>query len=614
MTLSRIAIVNCGALIALMLTAALLIRGGQGPFHVIETAATPTVEVAGLPSPSVPAATLELADLDRLALTSLALLLLTSLAVLVALLGVIGSENLAAKGRRVIEVMLGAPPRWLVRAARQLWWRRLLISVAAGGLACAGAITWLVRSAPPGTAFSPPAAWAPLLALSIIVLLVYVTGVAPVRRLYHPGRSLLREADQRQYTDPRPQQFNRVLLVTSQLAIAVMILASSGLMIVSAGRLPSDSPRAEPAPPHAGAGQTVVGQLAVQSGAFSDPAARGGLYQSALAALRDAPGVAAESLATPGAWMGRGPSVIAINHCGPCSAGGLPNPIHRTRVRVHAVMPGFFANRGMRILAGHGFDLPGDAELKYGRPVVINESYAQAHFIDPVGRALMLSGGTEEVWYDVVGVVSDTPRGGLGDSGSRYAVYYSAIEHPPAEIEFVATVNVPESAGLDDSLRVVRGALDAAPEGGSIGITDFRRASDDLARVWGTAGWMGRGTQAAGAVAALLVLAGVMSTLRAHIRARFRELGIRAALGAPPRSLRRMVLRETLRIGVAGTGLGLWAATSVIAFLSPRAVAIFDAPLFLLIAGLFIGGAILVGLPGAGLAATAHPRTVMRAG
>ena len=385
-------------------------------------------------------------------------------------------------------------------------------------------------------------------------------------------------------------------------------------MILSASRLPADSPGAKPGLPHAGAGQTVVGQLAVRSGASSDPAARGGLYRSALAALRDAPGVAAESLATPGAWMGRGPSVIAINHCGPCSAGGLPNPIHRTRVRVHAVMPGFFANRSMRILAGHGFDLPGDVELKYGRPVVINESYAQAHFIDPVGRALMLSGGTEEVWYDVVGVVSDTPRGGLGDSGPRYAVYYSAIEHPPAGIEFVATVDVPESAGLDDSLRVVRGALDAAPGGGSMGITDFRRASDDLARVWGTAGWMGRGTQAAGAVAALLVLAGVMSTLRAHIRARFRELGIRAALGAPPRSLRRMVLRETLRIGVAGTGLGLWAATSVIAFLSPRAVAIFDAPLFLLIAGLFIGGAILVGLPGARLAATAHPRTVMRAG
>ena len=613
MTLSRIAIVNCGALVALMLTAALLVRGGQGPFHVIETAATPTVEVAGLPAPSVPADRPELADLDRLALTALALLLLTSLAVLVALLGVIGSENLAAKGRRVIEVMLGAPPRWLVRSARRLWWRRLLISGSAGGLACAGAIAWLVRTAPPGTGFQLPAAWPPLLALALVVLLVYLTGVAPVRRLYHPGRSLSREADQRQYTDPRPQQFNRVVLVTSQLAVAVMILAGSGLMILSAGGHPS-VPGAEPGFPNAGVGQTVVGQLAVRNGASSDPAARGGIYQSAIAALRDAPGVVAESLATPGAWIGRGPSVIAINHCGPCSAGGLPHPIHRTRVRVHAVMPGFFVNRGMRILAGHGFDLPGHAELKYGRPVVINESYARAHFIDPVGRALMLSGGTEEIWYDVVGVVSDTPKGGLGDSGSRYAVYYSAIEHPPAEIEFVATVDVSESAGLDDSLRVVRGALDAAAEGGSMGITDFRRVSDDLARVWGTAGWMGRGTQVAGAVAALLVLAGVMSTLRAHIRARFRELGIRAALGAPPRSLRRMVLRETLRIGVVGTGLGLWAATSVIAFLSPRAVAIFDAPLFVLIACTFMGGAVLVGLPGARLAATAPPLTVMRAG
>ena len=53
MALHRTAIMSCAALIALALAAALLLRGGggDGPFHVIETAATPTVEVAGLPAP-----------------------------------------------------------------------------------------------------------------------------------------------------------------------------------------------------------------------------------------------------------------------------------------------------------------------------------------------------------------------------------------------------------------------------------------------------------------------------------------------------------------------------------------------------------------------------------
>ena len=612
MTLSRIAIGSCGALIALMLAAAVLVRGGDGAFHVIETAATPTVEVAGLPAPSIPADRPERVDLDRLATTALVLLLLASAAAAVTLLGAIASENLAVTGRRVVEVMLGAPPSWLAGAAARVWRQRLLVSGVAGALACAGLIAWLVRTAPPGTEFARPATWPSLLALAAVALIVYATGVAPVRRLYRPGRSLSREAEQRRYTDPRPQKFNRVLIVTFQLTITVAILASSGLMILSGGHPPTASTFVEKGP-HVEGGQPVVGQLSVRSEASRDPSARGSLYRSALAALRDSPAVAAESLATPGAWLGRGPSVIAVNQCGPCMAGGMPNPIHRSRVRVHAVMPGFFAQRGMPILAGRGFAAAAEADLKYGRPVVINDSYARAHFINPVGKALMLRGDAEETWYDVVGVVSDAPRGGLGDSGSRYAVYYSAVEHPPAEIEFVATVDVPSSARLDDSLRVVRAALADIPEADDMVITDFRRASDDLARVWGTAGWMGGGTRVAGVIAALVALAGVMGTLRAHVRARLRELGIRAALGAHPRTLRRMVLLETLRISVAGTGLGLWAATFTIAFLSPRAVAIFHAPLFLLIAGLFIAGAVLVGLPSAALAATAQPRVVMEA-
>lgn len=610
MTLHRIAIVSCSALITLMLAAAMFVRFGDDSFHVIRTAATPTVEVAGLPALSGTAARPERADLDHLAITALVLLLLSSLTVLVTLLGVIGSENLALKGRRVIEVMLGAPPRGLVGAAARLWRRRLAVSGVVGGVLCAGAVAWLVRTSPPGTALGLPSAWPPAAVLALIALVVLGAGVAPVRRLYRPGRSLSREADQSRYTDPRPQQFNRVLLITFQFAVSVAILASSGLLILSSDRRPGALDGAL-AGQSGERGQTVVGQLTAAGDTADDPGARSALYASALAALRNAPGVVAESLATPGAWMGRGPSTIVVNECGPCMAGGLPNPFHRTRVRVHAVVPGFFAQRGLRITEGTAFADTASAPPRV-RQVVINEAYARAHFVDPVGKSLMLRGGDEEVWYNVVGVVGDAPRGGLGDSGSRYTVYYSALEHPPAGIELVATVDVPASAGLDDSLRVVSGALAGTPEGDLV-ITDFRLASDDLARVYGTAAWMGGGTRVAGLLAALVALGGVMSTLRAHIRARLREMGIRAALGAPPGTLRRMVLRETLRIAGVGTGLGLWAATFIVAFLSPRAVEIFNAPIFLTIGVLFIGGAVLVGRPSARLAATAQPWAVMEA-
>ena len=339
MALHRTAIVSCAALIALMLVAALLLRGGggDGPFHVIETAATPTVEVAGLPTPSTPAAGPERADLGQLAMTALVLLLLAALTVLVTLLGVIGSENLAIKGRRAIEVMLGAPPRWLVGAAARLWRRRLVIAgVLGGGLGAVGT-AWLVRGVPPGTSLAVPAPWPVAAALLFIALVVFAAGVAPVWRLYARGRSLAGEAETRHYTDPRPQQFNRILLIAGQLAIAVAILASSGLLVLSSAARPAL------AAGDSGAGQTVIGKLGSGAEAAADPVGRAAIYESALVALRDAPGLAAESLATPGAWVGRGPEIVAENECGPCYTGGMPRPIHRARVQVHAVMPGFFA-------------------------------------------------------------------------------------------------------------------------------------------------------------------------------------------------------------------------------------------------------------------------------
>ncbi len=615
MALHRTAIVSCAALIALALAAVLLLRGGGGdaPFHVIETAATPTVEVAGLPVPPTPAARAERADLGQLAMTTLALLALAALTVLVTLLGVIGSENLARKGRRAIEVMLGAPPRWLVGAAARLWRRRLLVAGALGGGLCAAAVVGLVSVAPPRTTLAAPALWPVAAVLLFIVLVVLAVGVAPVWRLYARGRSLSEEADKTQYTDPRPQQFNRILIIAGQLAIAVAILASSGLLVLSSAARPALSVGLS------GGSQTVVGKLASRAGEASGANTRAAIYESALGALHDAPGLAAESLATPGAWMGRGPEIVAENECGPCYAGGLPRPIHRARVQLHAVMPGFFAQRGMRFVAGSGFaetnvrtgeEAPGGPDSG-PRPVVINQAYAAAHFSNPVGKRITLQGSAEDLPYHVIGVVGGAPRGGLGDSGSPYAVYYSALQHPPIEIELVATVDVPPSAGLDDSLQVVRQALDAAPEGGDLVISDFRRADDELARVYGTAGWLGGGTRTAGVLAGLVALAGVTSTLRAHIRSRLREMGVRAALGAPPRKLRRMVIREALRLGAAGTGLGLWAATFLVAFLSPSAVGTFSAPLFLVVGVVFIGSAVLVAVPSARLAASADPREVM---
>ena len=615
--LHRTAIGSCAALVALVLAGTLLLRGeGEGPFHSVETTVTPTVEVAGLPVPDAPAGTSELADLDRLAGTTLVLVLMAAVTALVSLLGVVASENLSLEGRRLVEVMLGAPPRWLVGGAAKLWGRRVLVAVLLGSALAVLAATLIGRFTPPGVTLARPAAWAGVAGLGFVAGLVALCALLPVRSLYRPGRPLLREAESQHLTDPRPRQFNRVLLITLQLSVAVAILAGSGLFLLSGNETGSAGVDGA----GAGGDHAVVGLLSPAGEAAGDPGARAALYESALSAVRAAPELVAETLATPGAWIGRGPEGLAVNECGRCSTGGMPHPIHAAQVKHHAVMPGFFAQRGLRFVDGRGFGA--DVLEEQGvinevvinevviNEVVINQAYARAHFLDPpvIGKNVAL-GGLAGDWHVVVGVVSDVAAGGLGASGSPYSVYYSAFAHPPAEIELVAALAAPPTDD-EDSLRVVRESLAMIP-GGELMLTALKPAADELRRVYGTAPWLGSGSRVAGILAAVVAVLGMVGALRVHVRSRMQEMGIRAAVGAEPVALKRMILREAFRIGAVGTGFGLWGAILVVGILSPPSVDVFNAPLFLAVALLFLGAAVAAALPGARLAATAEPRSVI---
>ncbi len=683
--LTRTATLTLAALVALLLGATLLRGGGSAP-HVVGTEATPTVPIAGLPESLRPAASAEIADLDRLAGTMLALLLLGTATVLVTLLGVMAAENLAGQGRRLIEVMLGAPPRWLVGGAARRWLRRIGVAVGLGGAGVGLAAVFLVLDAPPGTHFARPAPLWSVVAVAAVAGLVLLVATLPVAGLYR-REPLGQHAESSHSTDPRPRQFARVALMTLQLCVSSAILAGAGLLILGGERGDAAGTGLREAGVELVLATLVPMEGAPAEGAQADgdgpdrsleSAHPGDLYAAALAAIGEAPGLAAESLATPGAWIGRGPEATSLNECGACSAGGMPNPFHTTRVRVHAVMPGFFAARGLPFAAGQPFvagegfaerepvapnggeaispgepsspprgqDLEGgDRESPIAGPVVINEAYARAHFLDPpvLGRELSVAGPTGP-WYEVAGVVRDGSARGLGASSSPYSVYFPADRHPPAAAELVVAVGsavrdldgqagerrrpgadaapfAPVAAAPNGAIKGGEGnrvewaaaAITAALGGAvpALAVEDVRPAGHESRRLLGTAPWLGRGTRNAGLLAAATALAGIVGAMRAHVRSRRRELGIRAALGAAPRKLRRMILGEALRIGATGAGAGLWGAALVVGALGPPGVGIFSAPLALATGLVFVAATAMAALPGSRTAAAADPREAM---
>lgn len=191
--------------------------------------------------------------------------------------------------------------------------------------------------------------------------------------------------------------------------------------------------------------------------------------------------------------------------------------------------------------------------------VVISSSAAERYFpdVDPIGRRIALSAG----WPDdgryarVVGVVGDTIVGSL--EGAAEPVVYVPIAQFHYSDNFVVLRGV---AGQDSSL--LRPLLEAAVRDAGAGVVAFDVATMDERFGALTARRRLVGILLAGLAVVSLALAGagVYAVFALLVQRRRREFGVRLALGAEPRDLRRGVTLEGLRVSagfaLAGAAFG----------------------------------------------------------
>lgn len=603
-------------LVALAGWGALAFRGPLAdPGHRVVLQGTPTVEAAGLPAADVSAAQVEGQDLDQLMNVVLVALLLAFGATAVSLGGLMGGEAVSSSTRWSVEALLGAPLSALNR--RQVGrWRPRLLGGLTGGLTIAVAAAWiLARTAPAGIGTAAWSPWALGAATVLTVAGVLAFALWPVGRLYRSRGRLALALRTGGASETPAVRFQRMMLVTGQLAVAVALVTGAGLLFSSDG-LPGDFD----------SGRRISATLVATGDSARDAGLRGSVLHAALRRLQADPALVAESLATPGAWLDRGPETATANECGRCMTGGMPHPVHVARVRHHVVMPGFTTGRGLDLLNGRRLSADDGAGAE---PVVlINRAYARAHFQDgpAVGKRVAL-GGLGGAWHRVVGVVSDVPSRGLGRSGSRFAVYFSALQHPPVAMELVAELLGP---GDDLDLAAAAGALQkalapaptgdlaspptgalASPPTADLALEDLVPASREAERIHGTAAWLANATAVLGWGAALAAVLAVWSAVAGQIGARSAELGTRAALGAAPMALRSLVLGEAARMGLIGVGLGLWGATAVVGIVGPEGGPLFAPGLFAAVGGVFLLVTIAAAVPGARRAVGVQPAVAL---
>ena len=214
---------------------------------------------------------------------------------------------------------------------------------------------------------------------------------------------------------------------------------------------------------------------------------------------------------------------------------GAPATGLRTSTHVQ-VSRGFFAAFGTSVVAGRDF-VPLDFET--ARVLIVNESFAR-HVLggrNPIGQRIRIVRGevdslAGDTWYEVVGMVSDFGWQ-LPLPHEQSAMYRP---RPPMGMRLVARVRDPEAFAA--RLRTVAAGVDP-----TIRLTDVQ----PLAEVGGseaTINWALTGVAwLISFIVLLLSATGIHSLMSFTVSRRTREIGIRAALGAPPRTHRGRHLR-----------------------------------------------------------------------
>ena len=200
-----------------------------------------------------------------------------------------------------------------------------------------------------------------------------------------------------------------------------------------------------------------------------------------------------------------------------------------------------------------------DADHAKAPPVVVvNEALVRRMFgdEDPIGRQLRLGPSSPVRQATIVGVIGDLRHQRL-DVAPVPEVYISYLQGPPvAPLLVIRTAGNP--ASLAASVRAALRELDAGMVPNDVRTMDDLRTASVSARVFLMALIV-----AFGVLALVLAAVGVYGVLSLVVAERKREMGIRLALGASPRGLVGLLIRQAVMLAAAGVAGGIVVALAL---------------------------------------------------
>ena len=344
-------------------------------------------------------------------------------------------------------------------------------------------------------------------------------------------------------TGQSSRQTNRLRssLVVTQLAFAVVLLVSAGLLLRSFLLMQ----RVDLGYRTDGVYLTGV---AFPRARYADGNRANAALADVLTRLRANPAVKSAEVSDLPPLSGGGDQDMGASPVGVPAAPGRPKSIW-----YRSVTPGYFSAMHVRLVAGRGFTVDDrDGAAPVG---IINDEAARRFWPgeNPIGRLLEASDSPNKQPLTIVGVVASVRHDGANQPYKNEL--FLPIDQVPSRGVTLILEPARDVAALGAAVRQALHDVDPLiPVATLDPMSQIVGDTTSLPRLYAMLVGLFAGA------ALLLAALGVYGVMAYAVAQRQREIGVRLALGAEPSGIRRMVLGESGRLAVIGLVLGLGAA------------------------------------------------------
>ncbi len=395
----------------------------------------------------------------------------------------------------------------------------------------------------------------------------------------------------------------RSALVVAEIAVALVLLAASGLLLRSFARMRQVDLGYRPE-------HTVLASYGLPSKKYDTQADIDGFNRELLRRLREQPGVLAAGMTSllPTAGYDSATPFLADGYA--------PSLEGHDLASVASVEGDYFAAMGIPLLRGRYLNAGDTAASQLA--AVVNRTLAEQSWPrqDPIGQRVRL--GTPQMptrWLTVVGVVADVKEG-APDTPVRQQIYENVDQVLPAEGSMgspsdvfgyggaiVLRSTLPDAQAQNTLLATVRSIDPQLP------LSHLQTLTETVAEIESPRRFNTIILTAFAAAAVLLAALGIYSVVAFTVAERLQEMAIRMALGSQRGGILRLVLASGVRLALAGCALGILGALAAARLLQSFlfGVSPYDPIVLVAACALLILVVLAASLPPAIRAATINP-------